>query len=98
MPAAHAARRKPAPTKAAAPRPGAPPRMPWTYNDRNCEPDFYSSEVSLTPLDQIEAKQPAWEGYGRLRRGCVTIVAGEHDTGKSLLAVDWAARISYGEP
>ena len=77
---------------------GGPQGEPWTYADARFEPGRFSSELTLTPLDRVEAKPPVWECCGRLRRGAVTIVAGEHGTGKSLLAVDWAARITSGEP
>lgn len=75
-----------------------PTGAPWTYPKRCFEPDFHSPNLSLTPLSQVRTKPPAWECSGRLPRGAVTIVAGEHGSGKSLLAVDWAARITRGEP
>jgi putative DNA primase/helicase len=76
----------------------APHRPPWTWGARCWEPDFRASDIQLKPLNRVEAKPLVWEGDGRLPRGAVTIIAGEHGSGKSLAAIDWAARISRGEP
>ncbi|HVW38880.1 MAG TPA: AAA family ATPase, partial [Pirellulales bacterium] len=83
--------------KHAPPRGLGPNGAPWTYPEKHFEPGAFSPNLSLTPLDRVEARPPVWECGGRLRRGAVTIVAGEHGSGKSLLAVDWAARITRGE-
>ena len=77
----------------------AEPRPRWTYPERLFEPDFHAPELALQPLDQVEPKQLVWEGPGGYApRGSVTIIAGEHGSGKTHLAVDWAARVSRGYP
>lgn len=88
--------RNPAPERDA-PRGLGPNGAPWTYPEKRFEPAAFSPNLSLTPLNQLETKAPVWECGGRLRRGAVTIVAGEHGSGKSLLGVEWAARVTRGE-
>jgi hypothetical protein len=66
----------------------------WNYCRRDWEPDFYSEEVTLKTMDAVRPAEIAWEADGRLPRGCLTVLAGQHGSGKSLLAVDWAARVS----
>ncbi|HVW38068.1 MAG TPA: AAA family ATPase, partial [Pirellulales bacterium] len=78
---------------------GAEPRPRWTYPEHLFEPDFHAPELALKPLDQVEPKQLVWEGPGGYApRGSVTIIAGEHGSGKTHLAIDWAARVSKGYP
>ena len=78
-------------------RADSPPR--WTYPNPNFEPERYAPELKLVPLDEVEPAQLYWEGRGGYApRGCVTVIAGEHGSGKSLLAIDWAASISVGYP
>ena len=75
----------------------SPPR--WTYPNPNFEPERYAPELKLVPFDEVEPTQLFWEGRGGYApRGCVTVIAGEHGSGKSLLAIDWAASISAGYP
>ena len=95
--ACHGTSRPVVPENHAPPRGLGPNGAPWTYPEKRFEPGAFSSNLSLTPLDRVETKPAVWECGGRLRRGAVTIVAGEHGSGKSLLAVDWAARITRGE-
>ncbi|HUY93579.1 MAG TPA: AAA family ATPase, partial [Pirellulales bacterium] len=87
-----------APNDAAPKNDAAQPREPWTFAQRFHEPDFHAPELALRPLDQVAAKQLLWEGRAHAPRGSVTIIAGEHGAGKSLLALDWAALISTGYP
>jgi hypothetical protein len=76
---------------------GSLPR--WTYPQRLFEPDFHAPELALKPLHHVEPRQLVWEGPGGYApRGNVTVIAGEHGSGKTHLAVDWAARISKGYP
>ena len=76
----------------------AEPRAPWTYSQRFYEPDFHAPELKLKPMDQVAARQPTWECRGYAPRGGVTVIAGEHGSGKSLLALYWAALVSTGYP
>ncbi|HXT58880.1 MAG TPA: AAA family ATPase [Pirellulales bacterium] len=80
-------------------RSSQPPRQDykperWKYCRRDWEPQFYSEEVSLKTMDAVRPAKVAWEADGRLPRGCLTVLAGQHGSGKSLLAVDWTARVS----
>ena len=72
-------------------------RPAWTFPVEKFSPSFMTPDVQLRPLHEIESQPVVWEGDARLPRGALTIIAGEHGSGKSLMAVDWAARISRGE-
>jgi len=99
MPTNNAAKRNGA-AKSHASKNGAAkePRAPWTYAERSQEPDFHAPEVALKTMDQVDEKLFVWEGRAHAPRGSVTVIAGEHGAGKSLLAIDWAACISAGYP
>jgi transcriptional regulator with XRE-family HTH domain len=80
-------------------RSSQPPRQDykperWKYCRRDWEPGFYSEEVSLKTMDAVRPAQIAWEAEGRRPRGGLPVLAAPHGSGKSLLAVDWAARVS----
>jgi len=72
-------------------------RPAWTFPVEKFSPSFLTPDVHRRPLNEVDSQPIAWEGDARLPRGAVTIIAGEHCSGKSLMAVDWAARISRGE-
>ncbi len=50
------------------------------------------------PLDEVEAEAVEWLWPGRIPLGRVTVLAGEGGVGKSLVALDIAARVSRGGP
>jgi len=50
----------------------------------------------LVNLADVRAEKVDWLWYGRIPRGKLTILVGDPGTGKSLLTIDMAARISTG--
>ena len=56
-------------------------------------PDFLVKRVS-----DVAARQTDWLWPGRIPLGSLTILAGDSGAGKSLLALDLAARVSRGAP
>lgn len=51
-----------------------------------------------TVLADVEPQPIEWLSIGRLARGKTTILDGDPGLGKSTVALDWAARITRGEP
>jgi hypothetical protein len=49
-------------------------------------------------LDQVKPERIAWRSRGRVARGKLTVLDGDPGLGKSTLLMDWAARISRGDP
>jgi len=56
------------------------------------------AKAVLVPLDAVEAEGVEWLWPGRVPLGRVTLLAGEGGVGKSLVALDIAARVSRGGP
>lgn len=66
------------------------------------------SMATITPLrpalqigiraDQVQTQRIAWRSRGRIARGKMTILDGDPGLGKSTLLMDWAAKVSRGEP
>jgi hypothetical protein len=54
--------------------------------------------VSVTTLDKIEIRAVPWLWPGYLPLGAVTLLVGDPDQGKTLVAFDLAARVSTGKP
>jgi putative DNA primase/helicase len=54
------------------------------------------SEIVVITADRVEAKPTQWLWRGRIPRGKVSLVAGRPKTGKSVLLIDIAARVSRG--
>ena len=54
--------------------------------------------VELTRADQIEMRPPDWLLRGMLERDTFALIFGDPGTGKSFLAIDWAARVATGTP
>lgn len=52
--------------------------------------------LDLTALSQVPRDEVGWLWPGRIPRGKVTVISGEPDLGKSLLALEIAARVSRG--
>jgi hypothetical protein len=52
----------------------------------------------VTPVCDIQTNQADWLWPGRIRRGELTLLAGDSSVGKSLVALDMAARVSRGAP
>ena len=48
--------------------------------------------------DQIEVQPPDWLLHGALQRNSLSLIVGDPACGKSLLALDWAMRITTGTP
>lgn len=48
--------------------------------------------------DQVQTQRIAWRSRGRIARGKMTILDGDPGLGKSTLLMDWAARVSRGDP
>ena len=83
--------------KSASPHDAAERRPAWTFPVEEFSPSFKTPDVHLKPFNEVQPRPLVWEGDARLPRGAVTIIAGEHASGKTMMAVDWAARISRGE-
>ena len=54
--------------------------------------------IELTRADRIEMRPPDWLLRGMLERDTFALIFGDPGTGKSFLAIDWAARIATGTP
>ena len=48
--------------------------------------------------DQVQTQRIAWRSRGRIARGKITVLDGDPGLGKSTLLMDWAARVSRGDP
>lgn len=64
-------------------------------------PNAHLSESDGDPppatfFSQVRAEPNCWLWRGRIPRGALTLLTGDPDRGKSLLTLDWAARISTG--
>ncbi|MBM4037525.1 MAG: AAA family ATPase [Planctomycetes bacterium] len=57
-----------------------------------------ATRAVLVPLDEVEAEATEWLWPGRIPLGKVTLLSGESGVGKSLVALDIAARVSRGGP
>src|SRR5262245_40204745 len=53
-------------------------------------------EIHWTTLSEVQSRPVQWLWEGRVPLGKVTLLDGEPDSGKSLLALDLAARVSSG--
>ena len=51
-----------------------------------------------TPLSEIKTQQITWLWKSRIPQGKITLLEGDPGMGKSLLAIDIAARVSTGRP
>lgn len=49
-------------------------------------------------LDQVKPERIAWRSRGRVARGKLTVLDGDPGLGKSTMLMDWAARVSRGDP
>jgi hypothetical protein len=56
------------------------------------------SDIHWTKISEVAAKPVEWLWEGRIPLGKVTLLDGEPGSGKSLLAIDLAARVSCGTP
>src|SRR6188472_944006 len=56
------------------------------------------SEIVATPLSQVRARAVRWLWEPFLPRGKLALLDGDPGVGKSLLAIDLAARLSRGGP
>jgi AAA domain len=54
--------------------------------------------MPITSANRIVAQPVSWLWPGRIPLGKLTILDGNPDLGKSLLALDWCARLSTGRP
>ena len=57
-----------------------------------------AGRATLVPLAEVEPEAVEWLWPGRVPMGKVTVLAGEGGVGKSLVALDIAARVSRGAP
>lgn len=48
--------------------------------------------------DQVAKERIAWRSRGRVARGKMTVLDGDPGLGKSTMLMDWAARVSRGDP
>jgi putative DNA primase/helicase len=51
---------------------------------------------AVAPMDQVQKLDVEWLWPGRIALGCLTVLAGDPDVGKSYLALELAARVSRG--
>ena len=63
---------------------------------RACQP--YVPYLTLEQLSDLKPAQVSWIWPGRIPLGRLTLIAGESRVGKSLVALDIAARVSRGAP
>jgi len=61
-------------------------------------PPSKQRRIQLTRADQIEMRPPDWLLRGMLERDTFALIFGDPGTGKSFLAIDWAARVATGTP
>ncbi|MDB5290044.1 MAG: hypothetical protein JWL69_1285 [Phycisphaerales bacterium] len=61
-------------------------------------PSLDSAELPVTFFSDVRSESNRWLWRGRIPRGALTLLTGDPDKGKSLLTVDWAARVSTGAP
>ncbi|QNN24727.1 AAA family ATPase [Planctomycetales bacterium ZRK34] len=61
-------------------------------------PPSKQRRLTLTRADRIEMRPPDWLLRGMLERDTLALVFGDPGTGKSFLAIDWAARVATGTP
>src|SRR5579862_7743263 len=65
----------------------APPHPP---------PPAAADDPVLVPLADVDARDVAWLWPGRVARGKLTLLCGDPGVGKSMLALDLAARVTNG--
>ena len=53
-------------------------------------------QANLAPMSQFAPRKIDWAWYGRIARGCVTLLAGRPGNGKSFISADIASRVSTG--
>jgi archaellum biogenesis ATPase FlaH len=58
----------------------------------------YNSDIDLICFDDVKYKKASWLWYPYLPLGRLVLVVGDPGTGKSYLTIDWASRVSKGEP
>src|SRR5262245_39539859 len=57
-----------------------------------------AAPMPITPAHQVVAQPVSWLWPERLPLGTLTLLDGDRDLGKSLLALDLCARLSTGQP
>jgi putative DNA primase/helicase len=68
--------------------------MRWTPFDAKYDPNGQAKKVQVGKLAGFRPVEVSWMAEGRLPQGALCVVAGEPGSCKSLLAVEWAARLS----
>lgn len=70
----------------------SPPGMPW---------DLPSPRIPWLVLERgtdVAPRELRWLWPGRIPLGCLTVIAGDTEAGKSLITLDIAARVTTGAP
>jgi len=92
----------PVPPQHLAPEPaGAPPAPESTAPESTppapaAEGDRAGETAIVTPLGQVPKAEPRWLWKDHIPQGCVTLLVGPAGAGKSLVALDLAARLTSG--
>lgn len=60
--------------------------------------DNYNADIDLICLSDVKQKNVDWLWYPYIPLGRITLVVGDPGSGKSMLVLDWASRLSRGEP
>ena len=69
----------------------------WTPLKEELAPNRLPKQVQVGKLEGVLPAEVQWIAEGRVPRGALCVVAGEPGSCKSLLAVEWAARVSNGQ-
>lgn len=70
------------------------------YNIKNTilDDENYCKEIDLICFDDVKQRNTSWLWHPYIPIGKLTIITGDPGIGKSYLTLDWASRVSNGEP
>lgn len=60
--------------------------------------ESYNADIDLICFDEVKSKPVDWLWFPYLPLNRLTLVVGNPGVGKSYLTIDWASRVSKGEP